>query len=262
MLLQANDYLWLHDHLGCELQMGGSDQWGNIVSGVDLIRRKRQVAVHALAWPLLTARRRHQAGQDDRRPPVARSGQDVAVPVPPALGAARRRELEQQFMFFSLRPLAEIAELLADHAAAPERRLAQRALADEVTALVHGAAAAAGGRRGRRRAVRRRSARRVGGGAGRRSPARCRRAGPTPTRARRRRRAARDHRAGHVEERRPAPAAAGRVRANGVLVGPDAGPAARCRCSTAATCCCARASARTTSWRFLRTKVDAPAARR
>ena len=55
MLLQANDYLWLHDHLGCELQMGGSDQWGNIVSGVDLIRRKRQVAVHALAWPLLTA---------------------------------------------------------------------------------------------------------------------------------------------------------------------------------------------------------------
>ena len=55
MLLQANDYLWLHDHLGCELQIGGSDQYGNIISGVDLIRRKRQAAVHALAWPLLTA---------------------------------------------------------------------------------------------------------------------------------------------------------------------------------------------------------------
>src|SRR5690349_10799458 len=48
MLLQANDYLWLHDHLGCELQIGGSDQYGNIISGVDLIRRKRQVAVHAM----------------------------------------------------------------------------------------------------------------------------------------------------------------------------------------------------------------------
>ena len=44
MLLQANDYLWLHDHHGCELQIGGSDQWGNIVSGVDLIRRTRRVA--------------------------------------------------------------------------------------------------------------------------------------------------------------------------------------------------------------------------
>ncbi len=55
MLLQANDYLWLHDHLGCELQLGGSDQCGNILSGVDLIRRKRQQAVHAMAWPLLTA---------------------------------------------------------------------------------------------------------------------------------------------------------------------------------------------------------------
>ena len=42
MLLQANDYLWLHDHLGCTIQIGGSDQWGNIISGVDLIRRKRQ----------------------------------------------------------------------------------------------------------------------------------------------------------------------------------------------------------------------------
>ena len=55
MLLQANDYLWLHDHEGCELQIGGSDQWGNILSGADLIRRSRGAAVHALAWPLLTA---------------------------------------------------------------------------------------------------------------------------------------------------------------------------------------------------------------
>jgi len=55
MLLQANDYLWLHDHERCELQIGGSDQWGNILSGADLIRRSRGAAVHALAWPLLTA---------------------------------------------------------------------------------------------------------------------------------------------------------------------------------------------------------------
>ena len=55
MLLQANDYAHLHEHEGCELQIGGSDQWGNILSGVDLIRRRRGTAVHALCWPLLTA---------------------------------------------------------------------------------------------------------------------------------------------------------------------------------------------------------------
>ena len=55
MLLQANDYLWLHDNLDCTVQVGGSDQWGNIIAGVDLIRRKRGAHVHAFSWPLLTA---------------------------------------------------------------------------------------------------------------------------------------------------------------------------------------------------------------
>ena len=55
MLLQANDYAWLHEHRGCELQIGGSDQWGNILSGVDLVRRVRGRAVHALCWPLMLA---------------------------------------------------------------------------------------------------------------------------------------------------------------------------------------------------------------
>ena len=142
MLLQANDYLWLHDHMGCELQMGGSDQWGNIVSGVDLIRRKRQVAVHALAWPLLMAADGTKLGKTTG----ARLWLDPAKTSPYQFHQhwmqLDDQELEQQFMFFSLRPLPEIAALLAEHATAPERRLAQRALADEVTALVHGEAAA------------------------------------------------------------------------------------------------------------------------
>ena len=91
MLLQANDYLWLHDHLGCELQIGGSDQWGNIVSGVDLIRRKRQ-ARGRTPWRGRCSRP-PTARSSARRPApgVARPGQDPPVPVPPALGAARRR---------------------------------------------------------------------------------------------------------------------------------------------------------------------------
>jgi len=142
MLLQANDYLWLHDHLGCELQLGGSDQFGNILSGVDLIRRKRQRAVHAMAWPLLTAADGSKLGKSSG----ARLWLDPTRTTPYQFHQhwmqLDDQLLDQQLKFFSLRPVAALDELLTAHAAAPEQRLAQRALADEVTALVHGDEAA------------------------------------------------------------------------------------------------------------------------
>ena len=142
MLLQANDYLWLYDHLGCELQLGGSDQFGNILSGVDLIRRKRQHAVHALAWPLLTAADGSKLGKTSG----ARLWLDPAKTSPYQFHQhwmqLDDQLIDQQLKFFSLRPVAELEELLAAHAAAPERRLAQRVLADDVTTLVHGEEAA------------------------------------------------------------------------------------------------------------------------
>ena len=54
MLLQANDYAWLHEHMDCELQAGGSDQWGNITAGIDLVRRRAGASVHGLTVPLVT----------------------------------------------------------------------------------------------------------------------------------------------------------------------------------------------------------------
>jgi tyrosyl-tRNA synthetase len=54
MLLQANDFAWLHAHRDCILQVGGSDQWGNITAGIDLIRRRAGASVHGLTWPLMT----------------------------------------------------------------------------------------------------------------------------------------------------------------------------------------------------------------
>lgn len=138
MLLQANDYLWLHDHLGCEIQVGGSDQWGNIVSGVDLIRRKRQVTAHAFSWPLLTASDGSKLGKTTG----ARTWLDAAKTSPYQLRQhfmqVTDADVRSQMLAFSLRPVAEIDDLLADHAAEPHRRTAQRALAHEVTALVHG----------------------------------------------------------------------------------------------------------------------------
>jgi tyrosyl-tRNA synthetase len=146
MLLQANDFRHLYEHNDVELQAGASDQWGNIVAGVELIRRKLSRQAHAMTHPLMT------------RSDGSKFGKSVggAVWLDPA------RTSPYQFRQFwvqcddamvgtylkmlSMRPLAEIDDLLEQHVAAPDRRPAQRALADEMTALVHGQEAAAAAR--------------------------------------------------------------------------------------------------------------------
>ena len=143
MLLQANDYLWLHDHEGCSIQIGGSDQWGNIIAGVDLIRRKRQTAVHAFSWPLLTASDGSKLGKTTG----ARTWLDPEKTSPYAMRQHFMQtaddDVRGQLLAFSLRPVAEIDALVAEHLEAPQRRLGQRALADDVVGLVHGEAAVA-----------------------------------------------------------------------------------------------------------------------
>jgi tyrosyl-tRNA synthetase len=142
MLLQANDYLWLHDHLGCTIQIGGSDQWGNIIAGVDLIRRKRGEHVHAFSWPLLTASDGSKLGKTtgarvwldpDKTSPYQFRQHWMQTP---------DDEVGAQLLTFSLQPVEQIRSVVAEHAEAPHLRFAQRALADEMTALVHGAPAA------------------------------------------------------------------------------------------------------------------------
>jgi tyrosyl-tRNA synthetase len=146
MLLQANDYLWLHDHHGCELQIGGADQWGNLVSGVDLIRRVRGATAHALAWPLLLAGDGTKLGKTTGARIWLDAGRTSPYQFHQHFVNLSDDEVALQLPMLSLRPLAEVTELIAEHRAVPERRVAQRALADEVTALVHGQAAAAAAR--------------------------------------------------------------------------------------------------------------------
>jgi tyrosyl-tRNA synthetase len=142
MLLQANDYLWLHDNLGCTVQIGGSDQWGNIIAGVDLIRRKRGEHVHAFSWPLLTASDGSKLGKTTG----ARVWLDPAKTSPYQFRQHWMQtpddEVGAQLLTFSLQPVEQIRSIVAEHADAPHQRFAQRALADEMTALVHGAPAA------------------------------------------------------------------------------------------------------------------------
>ncbi|MEY2422679.1 MAG: tyrosyl-tRNA synthetase [Acidimicrobiaceae bacterium] len=142
MLLQANDYWWLHEHQGCELQIGGSDQWGNILSGVDLIRRRSGAAVHALCWPLLTAADGTKLGKTTG----ARVWLDPAKTSPFELFQhfvqTDDREVRQLLLWLTLLPVEEIEAAMQRHEQAPQHREAQRLLAREVVTLVHGAAAA------------------------------------------------------------------------------------------------------------------------
>jgi tyrosyl-tRNA synthetase len=139
MLIQANDFLHLEQELGCQLQVGGSDQLGNMLGGIDLIRRVHARPAWALAWPLLTAPDGTKLGKTTG----ARIWLDADKTSPYQLFqhwmGTDDRQVEQFLLQFTLLPVAEVHELVADHATAPGRRLAQHRLAEEVTALVHGA---------------------------------------------------------------------------------------------------------------------------
>ncbi len=140
-LLQANDFRHLYEHHDVEIQAGASDQWGNIVTGVDLIRRRLAAQAFAITHPLITRSDGSKFGKsvggavwlDPARTSPYQFHQ-FWIQTDDAMVAAYLRML-------SMRPLAELDELLATHAARPDLRIAQRALADELTTLVHGATA-------------------------------------------------------------------------------------------------------------------------
>ena len=143
MLLQANDYHWLHVNEGCELQIGGSDQWGNIALGVDLIRRRTGHHVHAFSWPLLLRADGQKFGKSaggetlwldpSRTSPYELFQYWMRVP-----DADVRRFLLQ----LTLLPVDEANAVADAHEGAPEKREGQRRLARENVGIVHGEAAA------------------------------------------------------------------------------------------------------------------------
>jgi tyrosyl-tRNA synthetase len=143
MLLQAHDYLHLHRERGVELQIGGSDQWGNILSGIDLIRRVCGASAHGLSWPLLTAPDGTKLGKTTG----ARIWLDPARTSPYQFFQhwmqTDDRKVGEFLGKFTLLSLDDVARVTAEHLEHPERRTGQRRLAREVTTLVHGEEAAA-----------------------------------------------------------------------------------------------------------------------
>ncbi len=141
MLLQANDFRHLCEFENVDMQMGGSDQWGNITAGTDLIRRRLAKSGYGLTWPLLTRSDGQKMGKSvhgalwldpEKTSPYEFRQYWVQLP---------DEDVERFLLQLTLRSVEEIHSLMNEHRAAPEKRLAQRALATDVTTLVHGAAA-------------------------------------------------------------------------------------------------------------------------
>lgn len=138
VLMQAYDFLVLSDQYGCTVQMGGSDQWGNITAGIDLIRRMRGKRAFGVVFPLVTSTAGVKFGKTE-------SG---AVWLDPVRTSPYRfyqfwlntddQDAIPYLRFFTLMERSEVEELQSDLTARPHDRAAQRALAQEVTRRVHG----------------------------------------------------------------------------------------------------------------------------
>ena len=136
-LVQGYDFLHLYQHKNCKLQMGGSDQWGNIVTGTELIRRKTGGEAFALTCPLITKADGGKFGKTEK-------GNVWLDPVKTSPYSFYQfwlnvsdEDAERYIKIFTSIPVEEIRNLIKEHTAAPHLRLLQKRLAAEVTVMVH-----------------------------------------------------------------------------------------------------------------------------
>lgn len=137
-LVQGYDFLYLRKNYGCMLQMGGSDQWGNITTGGELIRRKEGLEAYGLTWPLMTK-------SDGKKFGKTESGN---IWLDPERTSPYRfyqfwlnttdEDAARYIKIFTILPPAEIDALIAEHQTAPHLRKLQKTLAKEITCLIHG----------------------------------------------------------------------------------------------------------------------------
>jgi tyrosyl-tRNA synthetase len=141
-LLQAWDFHHLAASEGVTVQVGGSDQWGNIVSGVDLARRLGSRAVYGLTCPLVTKADGGKFGKSESGAVWLTADRTSPFALYQFFVNTADADAGRFLRLFTLLPLEEVAKVEAEHRADAGRRVAQRTLAREATALVHGATAA------------------------------------------------------------------------------------------------------------------------
>lgn len=142
MIIQATDYLHLFDALECTVQIGGSDQWGNVLSGVELIRRAREAHVHAMTVPLITSATGAKFGKSEGNALYLDPTMTTPYEMYQYWINVDDRDVAHYLKVFTFMPLEEIAALTQEQASDPGKRVAQKRLAFEITKLIHGEAIA------------------------------------------------------------------------------------------------------------------------
>jgi len=136
-LLQAYDFLHLFDQYQCRLQVGGSDQWGNITAGIDLIRRLRQAQAYGLTFPLVTTASGAKFGKTEQGTVWLDPKKTSPYQFYQYWIQTDDRDVVRYLKYFTLLPLSEIEELAQLVKTEPEKRTAQKRLAFEITSMVH-----------------------------------------------------------------------------------------------------------------------------
>jgi tyrosyl-tRNA synthetase len=139
-LLQAYDFLVLHDRLGCRMQIGGSDQWGNITAGTDLIRRLRGAETFGATMPLVCDSAGQKFGKSAGNAVYLDARKTSCFDFYQFFIRTQDSDVVRFLKIFTFLPLEEIADLARSVQSDPGRREAQKRLADEATRLVHGEA--------------------------------------------------------------------------------------------------------------------------
>ncbi|UCD23512.1 MAG: tyrosine--tRNA ligase, partial [Gemmatimonadota bacterium] len=138
MLLQAYDFLHLYRTMGCELQLGGSDQWGNITAGIELIRRVEGGDAHGVCAPLMTTASGNKFGKSEKGTVWLSAEQTSPYEFYQFWINSDDRDVETYLKFFTFMSRDEIADLMARHEKNPGARIPQRAIALDLTSRVHG----------------------------------------------------------------------------------------------------------------------------
>lgn len=138
MLLQAHDFYVLKRDYDCDLQIGGSDQWGNITAGVELTRRKGGGSVFGLTFPLVTTAAGEKFGKSAGNAVWLDPERTSPYQFFQYFVRSEDADIKKYLLYFSFRSVEKIEQIVAEHEEAPHRRAAQTALAEELTELVHG----------------------------------------------------------------------------------------------------------------------------
>ncbi len=137
-LIQAYDFLKLYDDENCIIQVGGSDQWGNITAGIDLVHKQRGKEVFGLTFPLVCDSSGKKFGKSEGNAIYLSSAKTSYFDFYQFFIRTQDEDVERFLKIFTFVSLEEISEIMKESESAPEKRIAQKRLAEEVTRIVHG----------------------------------------------------------------------------------------------------------------------------